>query len=63
MLKLVEFLHEHVVVVVSRQQVETVDAESFNVLTVLGQHLCNALHGCVPLSVLDVDLALLNMDR
>ena len=59
-LKLVKFLLEHLGVVLTRQQVEAVDAECFDVGPVLEDNLSNTFHSVVPLAVLDMDLALLD---
>lgn len=50
-------------VVISCQQVEGIDAKSLNILPILHDHKGDALHRGVPLAILNMDLAFLNVDR
>ena len=56
-LQLVKLLLKHLLIILTRQKIEAVDSKGFNIVTILEDDCADALHGVVPLAVLDMNLA------
>ena len=59
-MELIKLLLQHLLVILSRQEVEAVDSKGLNIGTILENYCADTFHRVVPFAVLDMNLAFLS---
>ena len=56
-LELIKLLLKQLLIILTRQKIETVDSKGFDIVTVFENDSADALHGVIPLTILNMNLA------